>query len=83
MSGVGKFILIDNDTLETGNVVRHAADVRYVGQPKVEAVADLIKQRNPAAEVNTVVGRIEDHLNLLPRDGYCCGGGGQRSAPSM
>ncbi len=67
MSGVGKFILIDNDTLETGNVVRHAADARYVGQPKVEAVADLIKQRNPAAEVNTVVGQIEDHLNLLPQ----------------
>jgi molybdopterin/thiamine biosynthesis adenylyltransferase len=67
MSGVGKFILIDNDMLETGNIVRHAADARYVGQPKVEAVADLIRQRNPAAEVKTVVGKIEDHLDLLPQ----------------
>lgn len=66
MSGVGKFILIDNDTLESANVVRHAADRRYVGKPKVEAVAELIKQRNPAAEVKTIVGRIEDHLDLLP-----------------
>ena len=65
MSGVGKFILIDDDILEAGNVVRHAADLRYVGQPKVEAVADLIKQRNPAATIRTVVGRIEDHTDLL------------------
>lgn len=65
MSGVGRFILIDNDVLEPPNIVRHAADRRYLGQPKVEAVADLIRQRNPAAEVRTVVGRIEDHLDLL------------------
>ena len=67
MSGIGKFILIDSDMLEPANVVRHAADQRYVGKPKVEAVADLIKQRNPDAEVKTVVGRIEDHLDLLPQ----------------
>lgn len=65
MSGVGRFILIDNDVMEPANVVRHAADLRYVGQPKVQAVADLIKQRNPVAEVKTVVGKIEDHLDLL------------------
>jgi molybdopterin/thiamine biosynthesis adenylyltransferase len=67
MSGVGKFILIDSDTLESTNVVRHAADRRYVGKPKVEAVADLIKQRNPDAEIKAIVGRIEDHLDLLPQ----------------
>ena len=67
MSGIGKFILIDGDTLESTNVVRHAADARYVGKPKVEAVADLIKQRNPDAEIKTVVGQIEDHLDLLPQ----------------
>ncbi len=65
MSGVGRFILVDDDTLEASNVVRHAADHRYVGQAKVEAVADLIRQRNPAAEVRTVVGRIEDHTDLF------------------
>jgi molybdopterin/thiamine biosynthesis adenylyltransferase len=65
MSGVGRFILIDNDVMEETNVVRHAADLRYLGKPKVEAVADLIKQRNPDAEVRTVVGRIEDHLDLM------------------
>ena len=67
MSGIGNFILIDSDKLEETNVMRHAADLRYLGQPKVEAVADLIKQRNPHANVKTVVGRIEDHLDIMPQ----------------
>ncbi len=65
MSGVGKFTLIDDDTLESANIVRHIADQRAVGQPKTEAVADLIRQRNPQAEITTHIGRIEDHLDAL------------------
>lgn len=65
MSGVGRFVLIDDDTLGIENVVRHAADLRDVGRPKVEAVADLIRQRSPAAQVRTIVGRVEDHLDIL------------------
>lgn len=65
MSGVGKFVLIDDDTLEAANVVRHVADLREVGRPKPDAVADLIRQRNPNAEVSTRVGRIEQHLDAL------------------
>lgn len=65
MSGVGKFVLIDDDVLDASNVVRHVADSRYVGTPKVEAVADLITHRNPKAHVETRVGRIEDHQDAL------------------
>ncbi|MFN8450819.1 MAG: ThiF family adenylyltransferase [Anaerolineae bacterium] len=65
MSGVGRFVLIDDDTLEAANVVRHVADLREVGRPKPEAVADLIRQRNPNAEVSTRTGRIEQHLDAL------------------
>jgi molybdopterin/thiamine biosynthesis adenylyltransferase len=65
MSGVGHFVLIDDDTLEETNIVRHVADRRYLGQPKVEAVADLIRQRNPNADVKTVIGLIEDHKDAL------------------
>src|SRR5262249_11794773 len=61
MSGVGRFVLIDDDAIEPANVVRHVADLRYVGKPKVEAVADLIGQRNPNAQVEAIVGRLEDH----------------------
>ncbi|MBI5671097.1 MAG: ThiF family adenylyltransferase [Chloroflexi bacterium] len=65
MSGVGQFVLVDDDTVEHGNIVRHVADSRYVGQPKVEAVADLIRQRHPAAQVETRQGRIEQHMDVL------------------
>lgn len=65
MSGVGRFVLIDPDTLEAHNVTRHVADLRAVGMPKVEAVADLIRARNPQAEVQAIVGRVEDHADRL------------------
>lgn len=65
MSGVGNFVLIDDDVLEEGNVVRHAADLRYVGWNKAKAVADLIKYRNPKVKVDVREGRIQDHMDAL------------------
>ncbi|MBX3063176.1 MAG: ThiF family adenylyltransferase [Anaerolineae bacterium] len=65
MSGVGRFVLIDNDDLEAPNVVRHVADLRYVGKSKVAALAELIHLRNPNAKVETVMGRIEDQTEAL------------------
>ncbi len=65
MSGVGKFVLVDSELLEANNVVRHVADSRYVGRPKAEVVAELIRHRNPKAEVEVRVGRIEEHLDIL------------------
>jgi molybdopterin/thiamine biosynthesis adenylyltransferase len=65
MSGVGNFVLIDDDVLEEPNIVRHVADKREVGRPKAEAVADLILQRNPNAYVEARVGRIEAHFDVL------------------
>lgn len=71
MSGVGNFTLVDDDILETGNVVRHVCDLRAVGQPKVDAVADLIRERNPNSLVKTYRSQIQlchealDELDLL------------------
>lgn len=65
MSGVGKFVLVDDDILEAVNVVRHIADRREIGRPKAAVVADLIRHRNPDADVDVHVGRIENHLNAL------------------
>jgi molybdopterin/thiamine biosynthesis adenylyltransferase len=65
MSGVGQFVLVDDDAIKASNIVRHAADRRYLGQPKTEAVADLIRQRNPEAQIVTRQGRIEAHLDTL------------------
>lgn len=65
MSGVGRFVLVDDDAVESANIVRHVADRRDLGRPKVEAVADLIRQRNPNAVVETRIGRIEQHTDAL------------------
>jgi molybdopterin/thiamine biosynthesis adenylyltransferase len=65
MSGVGNFVLIDDDTLEVVNVVRHIADRRYLDQPKAEVTAELIRLRNPEADIDVHVGRVEDHLDAL------------------
>ncbi len=65
MSGVGHFVLVDNDTLDPSNIVRHVADNRYLGKPKVDAVADLIRQRNPEAEIDARIGVIQDHMDAL------------------
>lgn len=53
MSGVRNFELYDNQVLGEENVIRHACGLRYVGQKKTEAVADLLRDRNPAINVAT------------------------------
>ena len=65
MSGVGHFVLVDDDVLEEGNIMRHVADRRYIGQNKAAAVADLIRHRNPGAQVDVRAGRIEQHMDAL------------------
>lgn len=65
MSGLSQFTLIDSDDLESGNVTRHVADLRYVGLNKAAAVADLIRQRNPDARIDVREGLIEDHWDCL------------------
>lgn len=65
MSGVGRFINIDPDTLEDHNVVRHAGDLRYSGRLKVEVGKDLIRKRNPLAQVSNVVGDARQHVSAL------------------
>ncbi len=65
MSGLRDFVLVDNDKLESGNVTRHVADLRYVGENKAAAVADLIRQRNPDARIDVREGFIEDHWDCL------------------
>lgn len=51
MSGIRKFALFDSDVLEAENVIRHVCGRRYLGQKKVDAVADVLLDRNPAVEI--------------------------------
>ncbi|BBB91126.1 MAG TPA: tRNA threonylcarbamoyladenosine dehydratase [Methylomusa anaerophila] len=53
-SGVGKFVLIDDDCICLTNINRQLhATRKTVGKPKVEAMRDRILDINPKAEVTT------------------------------
>jgi len=52
-SGIMKFCLIDHDRLEVANVVRHVAGLPHVGRYKTKATAQLIKEKDPYAEIQT------------------------------
>lgn len=54
MSGVKNFTLINSDTIEVENVIRHVCGRRYVGWKKVDALADVLKDRNPEANIKTI-----------------------------
>lgn len=54
-SGVGKFILIDDDDICLTNINRQIHATRFtVGKSKVEEMSTRIKQINPRAEVNAM-----------------------------
>jgi molybdopterin/thiamine biosynthesis adenylyltransferase len=65
MSGLHNFDLYDNQLLGEENVIRHACGLRYVGQKKVDALADLLRDRNPAVNVET---HDEDLMRLPDLD---------------
>jgi molybdopterin/thiamine biosynthesis adenylyltransferase len=58
MSGVRNFTLVDTDTLEIENVIRHACGRRFVGQRKVDALAELLQDRNPKAQIEKICADI-------------------------
>ena len=62
-SGVGRFLLIDNDILSYANVCRHQCNITDVGNFKTNAVAERIRLINPEARVECQNEIIE---NVLP-----------------
>ncbi|MEW8693090.1 MAG: ThiF family adenylyltransferase [Candidatus Thiodiazotropha endolucinida] len=50
-TGVGQFILIDDDLLHPGNLVRHDCDWSQIGQHKVDAIGSRLALINPRVEV--------------------------------
>jgi len=51
-AGVGRFLMMDGDRLNVGNVARHHAGVSNAGRRKVYAARDLVLEKNPAAIVD-------------------------------
>ena len=51
MSGVKHFTLIDKEVMKSENVIRHVCGLRFVGRKKVDALEDVLKDRNPDISV--------------------------------
>jgi molybdopterin/thiamine biosynthesis adenylyltransferase len=58
MSGIRNFTLIDKDTLDVENVIRHVCGRRYIGQKKIDAVADVLLDRNPNINIKKIEADI-------------------------
>ncbi len=50
-AGIGKLIIADFDVVEPSNLNRQQYFVEHIGQPKVEALKEIILKANPFAEV--------------------------------
>ena len=84
-SGVGRFVMIDTDTLEIHNVCRHQCGFDDLGRYKVDSVRDKVLAINPHAEVITFRGTIQDMLEdeimpYLGRNTLIVGGGDNRAS---
>jgi molybdopterin-synthase adenylyltransferase len=64
MSGIRNFTLIDNDILGRENVIRHICGRRYIGQKKVDAVADVLLDRNAKANITKIDADIMAYPGL-------------------
>lgn len=64
MSGFRNFTLLDCDVLGPENVIRHVCGRRFVGRKKVEALADILQDRNPAADITTIEADIMSYPDI-------------------
>jgi hypothetical protein len=51
MSGIKHLTLVDRDILEPENVIRHVCGARFLGWRKVDAVADILLDRNASSDI--------------------------------
>ena len=85
-AGVGRFVLVDSDTLEIHNICRHQLGFRDLGRFKVDAVADAIDNINPSAKVEGFRGIIQnlpsEYISNL-EDGIIIGTGDNRESSAF
>ena len=71
-AGVGRFILIDPDRLEVGNLARHCCDGRDIGRLKSTALQESIKSQNSEAHVVSTsldcIANFDETKELLHRE---------------
>jgi hypothetical protein len=64
MSGIRNLTLMDNDILGPENVIRHVCGRRFIGQKKVDAVAEVLLDRNPKANITKIDPDIMTYPHL-------------------
>jgi len=64
MAGIRNFTLFDKDIVEIENVIRHVCGRRYVGWKKVDALEDVLLDRNPDAKITKIDADIMTHPGL-------------------
>lgn len=60
LTGVRKIVAIDHDVVEESNLNRTPYAVRHIGQPKVQALTELILERRPDCDVIPICKRVEE-----------------------
>ncbi len=61
-SGLKNFIFLDDDRLETHNIIRHICDLSQLGRYKTHAVKEFIERRIPDVNITTVEKKFELHI---------------------
>lgn len=67
-SGMSNLLVVDDDVVGASNLNRQHYWPRHVGRPKVEALAELLLELNPAMQVETRRMRMDQHniATVLP-----------------
>ena len=60
-SGVGRIVLIDDDILQTENILRHSCQLHDLSIEKVYAVKNLLRKINPFVDVQT----LRENLDVI------------------
>lgn len=66
--GVGRMTLMDHDRVEVANVVRHMAGLSDVGRLKTNVMADMIRDKNPYADLTCLAEKITWDSKDVVRD---------------
>ena len=64
MAGIRRFALADKDVLGPENVIRHVCGLRYVGMKKVDALSDVLRDRNPNVVISPLDVDLLDYESL-------------------
>jgi hypothetical protein len=71
MSGITNFTLIDRDVLGPENVIRHVCGRSFVGKRKVDALAEVLRDRNPNVNVTTIDADIMSCPDIISQLSMC------------